>query len=417
LYTGDLLPDDRDEAWVQRPRQQLIGLRLTLLLELAELQAQRGEIAAAMETLQQVVAIEPVHEGAHAKLMRLLAQAGYRSLALRQFGYLVGALRRELGTGPDPSTRALYHQILMGATTPDLSPGAERPGRLPLVGHDRERRHLQAWLDRLCAGRGGLLFVRGEAGAGKSRLCADLIGRAALRGVIMLTGEIPSQETSVAYRPIAMALEGYARGVAAGGSGAQLADMSSRLAGLWQACLALLDRDQPASSLAALNREHLLPAITDFFKSLCTTAPVLVLLDDLHLAGEAGIDLLQYLAGLAQDLRLLLVAAYRPEEAAGTLSSLVFKLMHEGLAGQLDVPRLDFEATALLVTALFGGPADHALMERIYTLAGGNPYFTEEAVQALRGRGQIARRGGMWRLQAEAATLPNSLHLRRRGNP
>ena len=114
LYTGDLVPEDRYEDWAIAYREWLSGLRVTLLVELAGVQEQTGDFSAAIETLQQAVASDPVHEEAQGLLMRLLVQAGRRHLALRQYQALRAALQRELHVEPAAGLQALYQHIRDG---------------------------------------------------------------------------------------------------------------------------------------------------------------------------------------------------------------------------------------------------------------------------------------------------------------
>jgi DNA-binding SARP family transcriptional activator len=120
LYTGDLVPEDQYEDWAIASREWLSGLRVTLLVELAGVQEQAGELSAAIETLQQAVASDPVHEEAQGLLMRLLVQAGRRHLALRHYQALRAALQRELEVEPDASLQALYQDI-QGSRVPESS--------------------------------------------------------------------------------------------------------------------------------------------------------------------------------------------------------------------------------------------------------------------------------------------------------
>ena len=114
LYTGDLVPEDQYEDWAIAYREWLSGLRVTLLVELAGVQEQTGDCSAAIETLQQAVASDPVHEEAQGLLMRLLVQTGRRHLALRQYQALQAALQRELDAEPDARLQALYEDIRGG---------------------------------------------------------------------------------------------------------------------------------------------------------------------------------------------------------------------------------------------------------------------------------------------------------------
>ncbi len=114
LYTGDLAPEDRYEDWALKPRAELQALYITLLANLAALREQQGDLEAAIEALQQVVTSDPLHEEAHGALIRLLAQAGYRTLALRQYQQLCSALQCELEVKPEPHIQKLYQDILSG---------------------------------------------------------------------------------------------------------------------------------------------------------------------------------------------------------------------------------------------------------------------------------------------------------------
>jgi DNA-binding SARP family transcriptional activator len=112
LYTGDLVLEEHDEDWAIAQQAWLSGLRMTLLVELAGVQEQSGDFSMAIETLQEAVASDPVHEEAHRLLMRLLVQTGRRHLALRHYQALRAALQRELDAEPAASLQALYQDIL-----------------------------------------------------------------------------------------------------------------------------------------------------------------------------------------------------------------------------------------------------------------------------------------------------------------
>jgi DNA-binding SARP family transcriptional activator len=114
LNTGDLLAEDQYEDWAMADREWLSGLRVTLLVELARAQEQSGDVSAAMDTVQQVVASDPLHEEAQGLLMRLLVQTGQRHLALRQYRALRVTFQRELHAEPAASLQALYQDIWDG---------------------------------------------------------------------------------------------------------------------------------------------------------------------------------------------------------------------------------------------------------------------------------------------------------------
>jgi predicted ATPase/DNA-binding SARP family transcriptional activator len=192
-YEGELLPEDRYEEWTSSRREALRELRVTLGIELAELEA-AADPPSAIDTLRAVLVEAPLHEPAHRALMRLYAGAGQRQEALAQFQELKRGLRREFEDEPDDETRRLYQDILTrsfeaapngdgesaepgqaSAGAPaELEPRRSRPGHLPrwlttFVGRDRELAEAAALL------RGArLLTLTGAGGCGKTRLAFEL---------------------------------------------------------------------------------------------------------------------------------------------------------------------------------------------------------------------------------------------------
>jgi predicted ATPase/DNA-binding SARP family transcriptional activator/DNA-binding CsgD family transcriptional regulator len=182
LYSGELLPEDRYEPWVEEKRAELREVYLSLLLELAGLYEERGQFGEAIETLRGVVAVEPTDEGAHVGLMRLYALSGRREEALRQHERLREALLRKFGAEPETSVR-LQEEIwagtfpqagsplpVVGGDSPPGGPmGADRHN-LPLaqtsfVGREREVLEIKRLLAMT-----RLLTLTGAGGSGKTRL-------------------------------------------------------------------------------------------------------------------------------------------------------------------------------------------------------------------------------------------------------
>jgi predicted ATPase/DNA-binding SARP family transcriptional activator len=173
LYSGDLLPEDLYEEWAIQRRESLRQLHLKLLLDLAGLLETCGETAAAIQNLNQVVALDQAHEGAHTRLMRAYAFSGQRQAALRQYQVMEEGLRRELGVEPAPESQQLREQILSGS----LATSAPRfewlflpHHNLPvlvssLIGRERESAELIEWVQ---AER--LVTLTGSGGVGKTRL-------------------------------------------------------------------------------------------------------------------------------------------------------------------------------------------------------------------------------------------------------
>ncbi len=107
LYRGDLLPDDRYESWSVEPRSRLHG--------------RYADVLRAGALWDRLAEGDPTDEQAARALMRAHLEAGLRREAIRRFERLREALRDHLGVGPDPSTVALYEQVLAAEGAPQPS--------------------------------------------------------------------------------------------------------------------------------------------------------------------------------------------------------------------------------------------------------------------------------------------------------
>jgi DNA-binding SARP family transcriptional activator len=118
LFTGELLPRDRYEPWVEERRAELRRLYLSLLIELAGLYEERKEYGASIEASSRAVAEELTHEGAHMGLMRQYALSGQRREALGQYERLREALfngfpdttAQSVASARDPAAEESRHE-------------------------------------------------------------------------------------------------------------------------------------------------------------------------------------------------------------------------------------------------------------------------------------------------------------------
>ncbi|HEU5433216.1 MAG TPA: AAA family ATPase [Thermomicrobiales bacterium] len=411
LYAGDLLPEDRYEDWAAARRDELRACCLSLWLALAGLREARGEPAAAVEALRRLVADDPAHEEAHVALTHLHALAGRRHQALRQDQQLRDGLRRELDADPAPSSDRLYQDILAGRLTP--AAGAD-PGPMPsiapgdggaerataLVGRDAEIEAIEDRLDAAFAARGGVVLIAGEAGIGKSRLVAEIAER--VRGARESSWPAPpmsrKDDCPTACLPKRWPLGGL---TAAGGLRAILGDDASDFARF----------PQSAQSALRADRQRLFAAIADLLRRQAAGAPILLVLEDLHAADHASLQLLHFLARMCRDSRMLIVGTFRPEDASPTdpLPEFVAALRRERLAVRIDLRRLDPRENGLFVAALLDdAPADRVVAATVFRLTAGNPLYASEVVQALRDGDRLRRVDGRWRLAGEA-TPPGPL--------
>lgn len=133
LYQGDFLQElyIRDsphfEDWVSQQRNRLHELLVEGWFRLGQMNMGRGEYAAAIHDLNQLLQHQPWHEEAHQEIIRALALNGQRTAALAQFERCRHILQRELGIPPSPSTFDLVSQIREGLLLPAHSQTAPLP--------------------------------------------------------------------------------------------------------------------------------------------------------------------------------------------------------------------------------------------------------------------------------------------------
>src|SRR5215211_4031226 len=175
LYTGELLPGDREEAWTEGRRESLRRLYLALLLDLAMLHEEREEYERGIEVFRRLLAEDPAREETHADLMRLNALCGRRQEALLQYERLRENLSREPGT----ETRRLYEEIRAGSFPAAPAPSEWREfdsageHNLPasstsFVGREHEIAEARRMLSVT-----RLLTLSGAGGSGKTRLAVE----------------------------------------------------------------------------------------------------------------------------------------------------------------------------------------------------------------------------------------------------
>ncbi len=116
LYNGDLLDgilirDASFEDWLQVERQRLRSLATEAWTDLMIRSLEAGRRDRAVDAARRLLSLDPLHEAACRTLMRVHAERGERSQALKLFETLRGRLREELDVAPEPETAALHQSI------------------------------------------------------------------------------------------------------------------------------------------------------------------------------------------------------------------------------------------------------------------------------------------------------------------
>ena len=233
----------------------------------------------------------------------------------------------------------------------------------PLVGRDRELALLHDRLTGACDGRGGLVLISGEAGIGKTALADVLCREAADSGAHVLSGHCYDRSETPPYGPwIEIARRPQALPDAAN------APPVPRLDG-------------------AASQANLFAQVRDFLVALSAQRPLVLVLEDLHWADSASLDLLRFVARGIEELPLLLVATYRAEEIdrRHPLAALVPLLVREAPTERLGLRPLDTAAAQELVRARhdLAEPAVQRLSAYLIERTEGNALFMTELLRSL----------------------------------
>jgi TolB-like protein/DNA-binding SARP family transcriptional activator len=128
LLTGLHIPVEPFNDWLSPERQRLGTMRAELLLRVADARASAGDLPGAIAAVRDLTAHDPLREEGHRLLMRLLARAGQRSAALKQYERLANLMSDQLGVSPDADTAALAAEIRDGGpAAARAKPQAMRP--------------------------------------------------------------------------------------------------------------------------------------------------------------------------------------------------------------------------------------------------------------------------------------------------
>lgn len=327
----------------------------------------------------------------------------------------VSNLERGINTSPYPSTvrvladalalpeqsRAELLRASRRAEAPDGSysrPTGGYLGSLPaaqLVARDVERAAIADAVSTVAGGDGRVVLLAGEPGIGKTRLAQEAGTYAEERGFLVATGRCYQPQSGTPFTPWFEALTSLYDDAPAGVRGS--------IGERWPSLATLLP-DQFPSAVAEIGPapdavERLHRAVAGFVRELAADRPVVILLDDLHWADSASLELLAHLGRHTGGERVLLLGTYRDVEVGRThrVREIARSLRREGRVRELSIGRLDGAATTHLITdRLDGAPVSVGFSALVHRHADGNPFFTVEILTALIERGDLSRVDGRW---------------------
>ena len=147
LYEGPFLdgltiPDPAFNEWLTATRSEIHRLACNAMEQATDVAEEGGELDAATAIARRLVALDPLRESAHRRLMALLSNSGDRTAALRQFHTFAELLKTELYIEPESETKVLYESIVRRANSKMVTGRAElvmerRPNDIRMFSDDK----------------------------------------------------------------------------------------------------------------------------------------------------------------------------------------------------------------------------------------------------------------------------------------
>ncbi|QSR26230.1 hypothetical protein CFH99_11385 [Nocardioides aromaticivorans] len=245
-----------------------------------------------------------------------------------------------------------------------------------LLGRDAVSARLSERLARAARGAGGLVWVSGEAGIGKTRILGEARRLADGLGFRVLHGagwEDPG--TPPFWLWVQVLRDAF-------GDTAGDRDWGPRAA----EALALLPGTAVAAAPAA-DRFALFDAVAAVLERVAEEGPLLVVLDDVHWTDAGSLRLLGFVERTLAHRPVLCVAGWRDHEAAPdpVVAELAAELATR--ADRIELTGLDAEAVGDLVRAEAGLALDGDEARRVCERSGGNPLFVAELARLAADRG------------------------------
>ncbi|MFI0986774.1 helix-turn-helix transcriptional regulator [Streptomyces exfoliatus] len=229
--------------------------------------------------------------------------------------------------------------------------------RTPLRGRDAELAFIEARLDALDRGEGGIIRVEGPVGIGRSRILAEAAAAAGRRGTRVFEGAADPDEQFVPLGPL---LDGLLSGEEPLPGALRLRDLATT----------------PGQ------RFWLLQELGDRLRETARNGPLLVVLDDLQWCDDLTLLTFNTLAAGLSSHPILWLVAVRGGSVPSGVRTTLDRIRRAG-AHELALGALDDEVTARITEDVLGAAPDHDLL-RVARRAEGVPQLLVELLGSLR---------------------------------
>jgi ATP/maltotriose-dependent transcriptional regulator MalT len=245
-----------------------------------------------------------------------------------------------------------------------------------LVGRVHELGSFERVLDELDRGRPGAVEVAGPPGIGKTRLLREFAARADARGHLVLSGTASELERDLTFSVFLDALDDFLAGLEPDRLSGLDDQSQGELAHIFPSLSRLADRHELALQHERY-RSH--RAVRELLERLASPTPLVLVLDDVHWADSASVELLGALVRRPPATAVLIALARRPRQTAERLSAALDRAHRDGMLTRIELGELSADEASTFL----GETLDAARAAALYEESGGNPFYLQQLARAL----------------------------------
>ena len=294
----------------------------------------------------------------------------------------------------------------------------------PLVGREKELATLREAVNQLAEGQGGVTFILGDAGLGKSRLLEELKqGLPSLPApVSLLEGRCLLYGENVLYWPFLQVLQDVFGVTDQDPKEIVRAKVLERVRELcpaeWESVAPYLGHlfsvrfeDGLGEKVKYLDakglRTQVFISLRKLLAALSRTKPLLLVIEDYHWIDPESLDFLEFLVDAPEPIPLLVLALSRIEkDKEGHRVRERLKAKLERAYREVVLLPLDPSASSQLAYNLLEIPGlTEGFKKNLLAKAEGNPFYLEEIIRSLIDSGALVYADGIWHLAVDVSTL------------
>jgi DNA-binding SARP family transcriptional activator len=332
----------------------------------------------------------PLDEALQASLVTLLDAAGQRTEALATSQEVRSRLAEELGIDAGPALRMAQQRIL----TESAAAVSESGPAGGLIGRDAELDRLRQAARSALAGGAGVVIVDGEPGVGKTRLLKEVSAQAESWGALAVWGMCLGDDGTPSMWPWVRLVDAILQAQPADERAQWLAGELGRLVG---------PRSDGGDSRSPDGgaRFRLFEQVVALVSRAASRRPAIIIVDDLHWADEASLQLFSHLSGRLPGGALIVAALRDRAPRPGTeLSRHLAAVSRSPGHHRFRLGALRPREAAELVRREIGTDPGAEAIRGIYARTAGNPFFVQELARLFADTGSLATRA------ADASGVP-----------